>query len=127
MKKLAILFIFFGILFGENLRIEDFKSDLYSKNSSNLKKLNLSLEVVGRDVSEQKLQIYDGLNIIIGSFYIEDLMTSAGKESFKKTFLQYISKKHGVDIDEVFIIKLNIDSNLDIDKIVEAIKEQGCK
>lgn len=126
MKKLLIMCVLAVFGFGEILNIDDFEADLYSKDAQNsIKKVSVSLRVSGRDVIENEPYVYDGLNVVIGSFYVEDLLTSMGKEKFKETFAKYTAKKHSVDIDEVLILSLKIVRDPKIDEIIQIIREQG--
>ncbi|QQF51427.1 hypothetical protein HHI31_00695 [Campylobacter fetus subsp. venerealis] len=125
MRK-PILFVLFCVsMIAGNLRIDNFESDLYSKSgANNMKKISMSLEFIARDENVNESAIYDSLNVVVGSFYAEDLMTSRGKESFKTTLIKYISKKYSLDIDEIYIISLKIVNEIDIEKIIKAIKER---
>lgn len=125
MKKLAILSMFlatFGL--ADIISIQNFESDLYSKyDPNNLKKISMDLEIITRDDDPNNSAIYDALNIIVGSFYAEDIMTSKGKEGFKTTLIKYIDKKHSISIDEIYIIKLKFVEETNIQKILDAIKD----
>ncbi|EKR7963339.1 hypothetical protein P9H44_000831, partial [Campylobacter fetus] len=125
MRK-PILFVLFCVsMIAGTLRIDNFESDLYSKSgANNMKKISMSLEFIARDENVNESAIYDSLNVVVGSFYAEDLMTSRGKESFKTTLIKYISKKYSLDIDEIYIISLKILNEIDIEKIIKAIKER---
>lgn len=128
MKKICFL-LFFTLLHvnAQKLDIVDFQTDVYSKNAKEFsKKINLSVVLVGRDVEEGSYKVVDALNVIIGSFYVEDLLTSKGKEAFKKALIQYSSRKYSVEIDEIYIQNLYIVHKVQIDEIIQAIKEQGC-
>nr|MBP3725068.1 hypothetical protein [Campylobacter sp.] len=103
MKKFIVFLIFSGLAFG--LEINKFQADIYSK-SNVLRKVELDLDIELRDENAKKSAIYDALNVIIGSFYAEDLMTSMGKENFKQSFIKYTAKKHSITIDEVYILGL---------------------
>ncbi|AQW88276.1 hypothetical protein CPIN18021_1492 [Campylobacter pinnipediorum subsp. caledonicus] len=123
-----ILVIVFCSVFGfcDVISIDDFKADVYSKFSKGLaKKIELNLDIIGRDVEENNAYVLDGLNVVIGSFYAEDLLTSAGKEKLKETLKKYTAKKHSVDIDEVLIRSLKIVNDLELDEIIEAIKSRN--
>ncbi|RAZ61225.1 flagellar basal body-associated FliL family protein [Campylobacter hyointestinalis] len=125
MKKFILMLMFCQAVFGGSLVINDFQSDLYSKAGvNNMKKITMNLELITRDESVDKAPIYDAINVIVSSFYVEDMMTSLGKENFKKTLIQYISKKYGIDIDEVYIISLKTINEIDIEKIIKAIKDR---
>ncbi len=125
MKKPIFFVLFCVSMMAGTLRIDNFESDLYSKSAANnMKKISMSLEFITRDDNVNESAIYDSLNVIVGSFYAEDLMTSRGKESFKTTLIKYISKKYSLDIDEIYIISLKILNEIDIEKIIKAIKER---
>ena len=87
--------MFFGVFaFADVLKVRDFQTDIYSKVGQNLtKKINMNLEVVGRDVEENEAYVLDSLNVVVGSFYVEDILTSMGKEKFKELFMKYAAKK----------------------------------
>lgn len=124
MKKIILfMMILCGFSFADVVSIEGFESDLYSKyDANNLKKISIDLEIITRDDNVPKAPIYDALNIIVGSFYAEDIMTSKGKEGFKTTFIKYIDKKYSISIDEIYIIKLKFVEETNIQKILDAIK-----
>lgn len=125
MKKFIVFLIFSGLAFG--LEINKFQVDIYSK-SNVLRKVELDLDIELRDENAKKSAIYDALNVIIGSFYAEDLMTSMGKENFKQSFIKYTAKKHSITIDEVYILGLKFVDELMIDKIIETIQNRDlCK
>ena len=94
---------------------QKFQVDIYSKGNI-LRKIELDLDIELRDENAKKSAIYDALNVIIGSFYAEDLMTSMGKENFKQSFIKYTAKKHSITIDEVYILGLKFVDELMIDK-----------
>jgi ABC-type phosphate/phosphonate transport system substrate-binding protein len=71
-------------------------------------------------------KIIDALNVVIGSFYAENLLTSKGKEGLKQAIINYASDKHGIDIDHVYIQKLNIKKESSTYDIIEAMKKEGC-
>ncbi|HDX8139083.1 TPA: hypothetical protein RQJ10_001088, partial [Campylobacter fetus] len=79
MRK-PILFVLFCVsMIAGTLRIDNFESDLYSKSgANNMKKISMSLEFIARDENVNESAIYDSLNVVVGSFYAEDLMTSRG-------------------------------------------------
>ena len=109
--------------FGDVVSVEGFESDLYSKyDTNNLKKISMDLEIITRDDDVARAPIYDALNIIVGSFYAEDIMTSTGKEGFKATLIKYIDKKYSISIDDIYIIKLKFVEETNIQKILDAIK-----
>lgn len=128
MKK--VLFIVFSAIFSLSLGageiyIEGFESDLYSKNGTNLKKIVLDIQILSAGVANENA-IKDALNVIIGSFYAEDLMTSKGKEGLKTAFIRYAQQKYGIKVERVYILGLKFAPELDIDALKKLI-EQQCK
>ncbi|ARQ97297.1 hypothetical protein [Campylobacter lanienae] len=122
-KAILSMMILCSLGFGDVVSVEGFESDLYSKyDTNNLKKISMDLEIITRDDDVARAPIYDALNIIVGSFYAEDIMTSKGKESFKATLIKYIDKKHSISIDDIYIIKLKFVEETNIQKILDAIK-----
>ncbi|ARR00441.1 hypothetical protein [Campylobacter porcelli] len=122
-KAILLVMILCSFGFGDIVSVEGFESDLYSKyDANNLKKISMDLEIITRDDDVPTAPIYDALNIIVGSFYAEDIMTSKGKEGFKTTLIKYIDKKHSIAIEEIYIIKLKFVEETNIQKILDAIK-----
>ncbi|MBT0879559.1 flagellar basal body-associated FliL family protein [Campylobacter sp. 2018MI01] len=95
MKK--IMLIFFSIFaFANSIEINNFETDLYSK-SNGLKKITLSLKIIGDNVNNENDYIQDSINMVISSYYYEDLFTELGKENLKKTIIKYAGKKYSVN------------------------------
>ena len=114
-------------LFAETLDIQQFESDVYSKESkSSSKKISLDMIIEGRSVDTESFKVVDALNIVIGSFYAEDLLTSRGKEGLKKALIDYSAKKYSIDIDAIYIQRLYVVTFPAVDEIVEALKREGC-
>ena len=123
MKKIFALAFATVMAFAETLNIDNFETDLYSRDAkSSIKKVSISLRLEGRDVVDNEAYVLDALNVVIGSFYVEDLLTSLGKEKFKETLAKYTAKKHSVDIDEVLIISLKTVREPNIEELLEALK-----
>ncbi len=123
MKKIFALVFAAVMAFAETLNIDNFETDLYSRDAkSSIKKVSVSLRLEGRDVVDNEAYVLDALNVVIGSFYVEDLLTSLGKEKFKDTLAKYTAKKHSVDIDEVLIISLKTVREPNIEELLEALK-----
>lgn len=123
MKKIFALAFAAVMSFAETLNIDNFETDLYSRDAkSSIKKVSVSLRLEGRDVADNEAYVLDALNVVIGSFYVEDLLTSLGKEKFKDTLAKYTAKKHSVDIDEVLIISLKTVREPNIEELLEALK-----
>lgn len=107
--------------------VDDFEASLYSKVSKDgTKNIETSIIFEGRDVEENDFKITDALNVVIGSFYAEDLLTSKGKEALKTTLIKYVADKYSIDIDNIYIQKLKIVDNTTAEKIIEALKKEGC-
>lgn len=113
-------------LWAQTLHLEKFESDLYSKKG-NLETLKISMDLMieGRYVEEESFKVVDALNVVIGSFFAEDLLTSKGKESLKQTLKSFSAKEHGVDIDAVYIHALGLVKNPKVEEIIEALKREG--
>ena len=123
MKKIFALAFAAVMAFAETLNIDNFETDLYSRDAkSSIKKVSISLRLEGRDVVDNEAYVLDALNVVIGSFYVEDLLTSLGKEKFKETLAKYTAKKHSIDIDEVLIISLKTVREPNIEELLEALK-----
>ena len=123
MKKIFALALAAVMALAETLNIDNFETDLYSRDAkSSIKKVSISLRLEGREVVDNEAYVLDALNIVIGSFYVEDLLTSLGKEKFKETLVKYTAKKHSIDIDEVLIISLKTVREPNIEELLEALK-----
>ena len=123
MKKIFALAFAAVMAFAETLNIDNFETDLYSRDAkSSIKKVSVSLRLEGRDVADNEAYVLDALNVVIGSFYVEDLLTALGKEKFKETLVKYTAKKHSIDIDEVLIISLKTVREPNIEELLEALK-----
>ena len=123
MKKIFALAFAAVMAFAETLTVDNFETDLYSRDAKNsIKKVSVSLRLEGRDVADNEAYVLDALNVVIGSFYVEDLLTSLGKEKFKETLVKYTAKKHSIDIDEVLIISLKTVREPNIEELLEALK-----
>ncbi|HIP46395.1 MAG TPA: flagellar basal body-associated FliL family protein [Campylobacterales bacterium] len=126
-KILFISLFIYASAFAEVYEVLNFQSDIFSKKGNNLKKVTLSLRIEGRDLQENDYKITDALNIIISSFYLEDLFTSKGKEKFKNSLSQYLEKKYSVEADTIYLKKFKITpSSLEVEDFIEALKAEGC-
>ncbi len=122
MKKILLLLLFTGsLLFGELYKISDFETDIFSKEGNRLKKIELVIMFEGDNVRQYDYKLLDALNIVISSFYIEDLFTSKGKERFKDLLQQYILKKYMIDIDFIYILRFGIKEQIDLDTLLKRI------
>ena len=126
MKRFFIVLFFPLLLSAQMLNVDNFTTDIFSKIDKSPKEIRLSLMIEGRYVKDENYKIIDALNVTIGSFYVEDLLTSKGKEAFKGLLIEYCAKKYGVDIDNIYIQKLMVKQNPSTDDIVSALKKEGC-
>jgi hypothetical protein len=124
MKKLLFLLIFSSsLLFGELYKISDFETDIFSKDGNRLKKIELSIMFEGDGIRQYDYKLLDALNVVISSFYIEDLFTSKGKERFKDLLQQYVLKKYMIDVDFIYILRFGIKEQVDIDTLLKRIEK----
>ncbi len=123
MKKIVVLLFALALLSADMLNIDDFSVEVFSKVTNKPVSINMDLIFEGRYVEDESYKVVDALNVVVGSFYWEDLITSAGKEKFKETLKAYTSKKYSIDIDDIYIQKIY--SEPDIKKIVKALKKEG--
>ena len=124
--RLLVLFFFPFFLWGQTLMLQGFESDLYSKKGNfETLKISIDLMIEGRYVEKESFKVVDALNVVIGSFFAEDLLTSKGKESLKQTLVTFTAKQHGIDIDAVYIHALRLVKNPTVEEIIEAFKREG--
>lgn len=110
-------------VFAQMVHVDDFSSEVFSKIKKKPVPIAMSLVFEGRYVKDEGYKIVDALNVVVGSFYFEDLITSQGKENLKKAIIAYCSKKYSVDIDNIYIQKIN--SQPSIKEIIDALKKEG--
>ena len=125
MRKLIIILLIISNISAQMITIDSFITDIYSKKGNKLKKVSVSLLVEGRYVKENRHKIVDALNVVISSFFLEELFTSKGKIGLKDMLKNYALKRHSVEIDMVFIQRIFIKENLSVEKVIEAIKKEG--
>ena len=125
--------IFFIVLFcisflqaEDILRVNDFEVSLFSKISKAPVQVEMSMIFEGRDVEVYDFKIIDSLNVVVGSFYAENLLTSKGKEGLKEAIIAYTKDKYQVDIDNVYIQKLSIKKDISNYDIIKLMKKEGC-
>ena len=84
MRILIFLFLSLFFIQAQSLKIEDLRTELYSKEGKNiLKKIELSLEFEGENLEQNKLK--DATNTVISSFFYEDIFTELGKLRFNQS------------------------------------------
>lgn len=126
MRFVFSFILFFALARADVLQIRDFTTDIYSKAGANItKKISMDIELIGRDMDENEPYALDALNIIIGSFYVEDLLTSKGKEKFKDAYKKYALKKHNIDLEAVLILSMKVVEDLSLERVIAAIKERN--
>ena len=125
MKKIFLGFFLLGILefhalFGADFEIKNLEVDLYSKTSSEMKKISMDLHIFTSEVAKSSA-IKDAINVIVSSFYAQDLMSSKGKEAFKEAIKKYSASKYKIKIDDVYILSLKEIDNIDITRLVKQL------
>jgi len=126
-KIFSLLFLCVLLLQAEEtLHVSEFEVSIFSRLSKAPVQVETSLIFEGRDVETYDFKIVDSLNVVIGSFYAENLLTSKGKEGLKQAIINYTSDKYGIDIDHIYIQKLNIKKESSTYDIIEAMKKEGC-
>ena len=125
MKKIFLGFFLLGILefhalFGADFEIKNLEVDLYSKTSSEMKKISMDLHIFTNEVAKSSA-IKDAINVIVSSFYAQDLMSSKGKEAFKEAIKKYSASKNKIKIDDVYILSLKEIDNIDIKRLVKQL------
>ncbi len=126
-KIIFILFFSFLCLQAEDtLQVSNFEVSIFSKLSKKPVQIEASMIFEGRDVEVYDFKIIDALNVIIGSFYAESLLTSKGKEGLKQALINYTRDKYSIDIDHIYIQKLNIKKDMSNYEIIELMKKEGC-
>ena len=125
MKKIFLGFFLLGILefhalFGADFEIKNLEVDLYSKTSAEMKKISMDLHIFTNEVAKSSA-IKDAINVIVSSFYAQDLMSSKGKEAFKEAIKKYSASKYKIKIDDVYILSLKEIDNIDIARLVKQL------
>ncbi len=129
MKKIIVFMILVLVIQAQTLHIDNFTTDIFSSTFKGLKKVDMNLVIEGRYVEDESFKVIDALNVVVGSFYIENLATSQGKENLKKLLKEYSAKKHDVDIDNVYILSFRVEegeSAFSLDDLVKRLKDEGC-
>ena len=112
-----------SLLFGELYKVENFETDIFSKKGNQLQKIEMTLMFEGDNLSANDYKLLDALNIIISSFYIEDLFTSKGKEHFKALLKKFLMKKYMLDIEFIYIIKLERKPEIDSKSLLQQLEK----
>lgn len=126
MRRVLTAFLLLHIsLFAETLVLERFKANVFAKSDKKPVEVTVGLIFEGKEVKLYEYKVVDALNIVIGSYFAEDLVTSRGKELLKATLIAYAKKTHALVIDTVYIKELTVKTNPTTQEIVEAIKKEG--
>ncbi len=112
-------------LLAETLVIEHFHANVFSKVDKRPVDVTLGMIFEGDEVKHLEYKVIDALNIVIGSYYAEDLVTSRGKELLKATLIAYAKKTHSLTIDSIYIKELTVKTNPSTQEIVDALKKEG--
>ncbi len=124
MRKIFLsLILMSSLLFGELYKVENFETDIFSKKGNQLQKVEMTLMFEGENLSKNDYRVLDALNIIVSSFYIEDLFTSRGKERFKALLKTFLMKKYMLDVDFIYIIKIERKPQIDTQSLMEQIEK----
>lgn len=126
MRRILTAFLLLHVsLFAETLVLEHFKANVFAKSDKKPVEVTVGLIFEGKEVKLYEYKVVDALNIVIGSYFAEDLVTSRGKELLKATLIAYAKKTHALVIDTVYIKELTVKTNPTTQEIVEAIKKEG--
>ena len=85
-----------------------------------MKKISMDLHIFTNEVAKSSA-IKDAINVIVSSFYAQDLMSSKGKEAFKEAIKKYSASKYKIKIDDVYILSLKEIDNIDIKRLVKQL------
>jgi len=126
MKRfLGVVFLLHVSLCAQVLILDDFRANVFSKADKKPVEIKLGLIFEGDNVQVHDYKVIDALNVIVSSYYAEDLVTSRGKELLKSTLIAYTKKAHSLTIDTIYIKELSVKMNPAVKEIVEAIKKEG--
>ena len=126
MKRfLGVIFLLHVSVFAEIVVLDNFHANVFSKSDKKPVDVTLGLIVEGTNVKRDEYKVVDALNIVIGSYYAEDLVTSRGKELLKSTLIAYAKKMHNLTIDTIYIKDLIVKTNPSVKEIVDALKKEG--
>jgi hypothetical protein len=125
-KLFYALILTTSILSAEEIfQVDNFEVSLFSKLSKEAVQIETSIIFEGRDVEVYDFKIIDALNVVISSFFAENLLTSQGKEGLKEALIKYTRDKYSIDIDHIYIQKLNIVKNVTATMIIDELRKEG--
>ena len=124
MKKWLILGLLSVFLCAESLKIENLRTELYSKSAANtLKKLQISLEFEGENLRVNQSKILDATNTVISSFFYEDIFTELGKTRFKEAVKKFAAKHYELGISSIYILSLKGIETFDLDELKDFLQD----
>lgn len=123
--RICLLLAFMSVLlFAQNVRLENVRTELYSKTTQgSLKKIELSLEFEGANLNPHQNKLLDSTNIIVASFFYEDLFTELGKMRFKNALSKFINKNYKLDVKNIYILSLKGIEKFDIKELKSFLKD----
>ncbi len=110
MKTPALFLILALPLCAGLLRFEPIETTVLLKKEGTPVNVEISLALQGRDLQENEIQLMDVIQTAVGSFWAETLVTSAGKEKFKKMIVALADKEYGIEVDFVYIENIRIET-----------------
>ncbi len=110
MKKIFLSLLLSLPLFAQMLHFDNIETTLLLKKDGSPVNADISLTLQGRDLKESEIQLMDVIQTAIGSFWAETLVTTNGKERFKKMIIDLADKKYGIEVDFVYIGNIKIDT-----------------
>ena len=127
MKKALLALVLAMTLNAQLYEIDDLESTIFSKKSLDLTSVTLSLVLDGENLLANQLKIKDAINVLISSYYVEDLMTSKGKEAFKTSLKKFIKEKYRLNINNIYFKEIRLTNPpINIDELIERLKREGC-
>lgn len=124
MRTCLLLAFMSVLLFAQNVKIENLRTELYSKTTQGgLKKIELSLEFEGANLSPHQNKLLDSTNIIVASFFYEDLFTELGKMKFKNALSKFINKNYKLNVKNIYILSLKGIEKFDIKELKSFLKD----
>lgn len=110
MKKISIFLLLAITVFAGQLRFGDIETTILSKKTGEPVNVELSLVLQGRDMEQSSVELMDVVQSAIGSFWAETLVTTQGKEQFKRMIISLADKKYGIEVDFVYILNVKVDT-----------------
>ncbi len=121
-KSFLILLLLVSSIFADRFSFDDIETSILSKKSGEPVNIELSLVLEGRDISQSRVELMDTIQSVVGGFWAETLVTSQGKESFKKSVVAVADKKYGIEVDYVYILNLKVQT-CTLEKLKELLKK----